>query len=185
MSVNGGLGRHQDTLSQWQINEFFKMNFIQLVTSTLTGIALVKFSVGFSLLRLVNKGWFPIVVWSTMAFVMAYTLTALISTFLYCKPLAAFWDRGLNGECFDKNLWVFFAYFNSSSNVFTDFIFASLPIHTIWALQLKRKLRIYLCCILGLGYIAGACGIAKAAAQTIFRGNPDQTYNNWISFFAL
>lgn len=66
MGTEGGLGRHIDTLSQTQITQFFKMNFIQLVTSTLTGIALVKLSVGFSLLRLIRTGWYAWVVWGTM-----------------------------------------------------------------------------------------------------------------------
>lgn len=66
MGAEGGLGRHQDTLPQSTINTFFKMNFIQLVSATFVGIACVKLSVGFFLLRLFNCGWYPKVVWVTM-----------------------------------------------------------------------------------------------------------------------
>ncbi|KAI1879483.1 hypothetical protein JX265_002437 [Neoarthrinium moseri] len=176
MGTRGGLGRHIDTLSQDEITIFFKMNFLQLVTSTLVGIACVKISIGVSLLRLIPIGWHPRVILVTIGFVVAYTIMALLSAFLYCTPLAGFWDRRIPSTCFDRNLWVFFAYFNSCSNVLTDFIFATLPISVISTLQLRRKLRYYLIYIMGLGYIAGCCGIAKAACQTIFRSNPDQTY---------
>ncbi|KAI1854798.1 hypothetical protein JX266_000916 [Neoarthrinium moseri] len=168
MGTRGGLGRHIDTLSQDEITIFFKMNFLQLVTSTLVGIACVKISIGVSLLRLIPIGWHPRVIWVTIGFVVAYTIMALLSAFLYCTPLAGFWDRRIPSTCFDRNFWVFFAYFNSCSNVLTDFIFATLPISVISTLQLRRKLRYYLIYIMGLGYIVELnIGIIAGCAPTL------------------
>jgi hypothetical protein len=37
-------------------------------------------------------------------------------------------------------------------NVFTDVLFATLPIPIIWRLQMKTKVRLYLIGVLSLGY---------------------------------
>lgn len=37
-------------------------------------------------------------------------------------------------------------------NIFTDVIFATIPIPIIWNLQMKRKVKLYLIGVLSLGY---------------------------------
>jgi hypothetical protein len=42
---------------------------------------------------------------------------------------------------------------NSAINIFTDFVFATLPIPVIWPLQINMRTKITLLCILSLGYL--------------------------------
>lgn len=37
-------------------------------------------------------------------------------------------------------------------NIFTDVLFATLPVPIIWRLQMKTKIRLYLIGVLSLGY---------------------------------
>jgi hypothetical protein len=47
-----GLGRHTDTLEKADHHEYLKLTFIQAIVSSIGGMAFLKLSVGFSLLRL-------------------------------------------------------------------------------------------------------------------------------------
>lgn len=43
----------------------------------------------------------------------------------------------------------------------SDFIMASLPALLLWNLQISRKLKVGLSCLMGLGVLAGAAAIVK------------------------
>lgn len=72
-----------------------------------------------------------------------------------------------------------------AANILTDIAFASLPVPVIWQLQMKKRVRVYLVAILSLGYLAVLLGIVKAVCQNVFRGDPDQSFYNWIQFWGL
>ena len=44
-------------------------------------------------------------------------------------------------------------FFDLACNIFTDVVFATLPIPLIWSLQLQRRVRVYLIVILSGGYL--------------------------------
>jgi len=51
------------------------------------------------------------------------------------------------------SMFVTFGLVNTSFNITTDVLFATFPIFVIWPLRMRRKLRVYLVCILSLGYL--------------------------------
>ncbi|KAF1979131.1 hypothetical protein BU23DRAFT_148500 [Bimuria novae-zelandiae CBS 107.79] len=50
---------------------------------------------------------------------------------------------------------------------------------------MKRKTRIYLICILSLGYLAVVAGIVKTVVQNTKRGDPDQSFTNDIQYWGF
>ena len=76
-----------------------------------------------------------------------------MSLFLHCTPMAGNWDLSLKPQCYSMKLFVVFGLINTSFNITTDVLFAMFPIFIIWPLKMKRRLRIYLICILSLGYL--------------------------------
>lgn len=130
--------------------------------------------------------------------------------FLYCTPMAGFWNPALKPQCYSLQLFITFALVNTSFNIFTDVLFASFPIPIIWSLQMKRKLRIYLVGILSLGYLwvldppflrpvsrmmianshifpgsAVAMGVVKAVYQIAFGKQSDKTFRQSVQFWGL
>lgn len=79
----------------------------------------------------------------------------------------------------------FTSFLLAAANILTDIAFASLPVPIIWQLQMKKRVRIYLVGILSLGYFAVLLGIVKTVCQNVFRGDPDQSFYNWIQFWGL
>jgi hypothetical protein len=108
-----------------------------------------------------------------------------IEWFVYCKPMAGFWDKAIGAECLAQGTHKGFALMNTSCNILTDIVFATLPVPIIWKLQMALRTRAYLIIILSLGYIAVLIGIVKAVCQNVFRGDPDQSFNNWIQFWGF
>lgn len=116
----------------------------------------------------------PCLTISTTAFVSAYSFMGAMTFFLHCKPMEAHWDHTIKGaQCYPIQLFITFALINTgvsirsraglklslcadpttAFNIFTDVLFASIPIPIIWKLQMKRKVRLYLIGILSLGYV--------------------------------
>lgn len=78
----------------------------------------------------------------------ATTLSVLLP--LVCTPVAAFWDRSVEGTCLNQlTIW----YVMASVNLVTDFIIFSMPLPVIRNLQLPRKQRIMLTGVFCLGFL--------------------------------
>ena len=118
-------------------------------------------------------------------FVCCYTFMGMMTFLLYCKPMEGYWNKALKPKCYDLSLFVAFSLINTSFNIFTDVLFATFPIPIIWALKMKRKLKLYLIGILSLGYFAVAMGIVKAVYQIAFSKMTDKTFNQSIQFWGF
>ena len=63
ISAQHGLGRHTDTLEKADHREYLKMTFIQAVVSTIGGMAFLKLSIGFALLRIGTPRMYSRIIW--------------------------------------------------------------------------------------------------------------------------
>ncbi|KAK2015888.1 hypothetical protein LZ32DRAFT_601821 [Colletotrichum eremochloae] len=180
-----GLGKHKDTISKPDQVFFAKVGFFQSIISAIAALAFLKISIAMSLLRLSKNRWYSRALWALIVFVVLYTIMAWLSFFLYCTPLAGYWDRSLKPKCYDLKLFINFALINTSFNIFTDVCFATLPIPIIWVLQMKLRTRIYLIGVLSLGYLAVIMGIVKSFFQIAQPGNKDSTFLQSIQFWGF
>jgi hypothetical protein len=64
LAAQHGLGRHTDTLEKEDHHEYLKLTFVQAIVSTIGGMAFLKLSVGFSLLRLKVPTLYTRMLWS-------------------------------------------------------------------------------------------------------------------------
>jgi hypothetical protein len=113
---------------------------------------------------------------SSLAFVCLYTVISWGEWFAVCKPLAGFWNKDLKPTCLPVKVHKGFALLNTCKffltpatrypgdpqrltgshtgcNILTDICFATIPVPIILGLQMKQKTRIYLICVLSLGYM--------------------------------
>ncbi|PIG89079.1 Zn(II)2Cys6 transcription factor [Aspergillus arachidicola] len=89
-----------------------------------------------------------------------------------CRPLNAFWDRTVKGECFNSTA---LTYFVNSSNMVTDLVLFALPIPVIVGVRTTRKKKIALITIFSIGFIT--CGISAARlAYVVAQGSADITW---------
>lgn len=64
LAAQHGLGHHTDTIEKKDYYEYLKMTFIQAIVSTIGGMAFLKLSVGFCLLRLRPPPLYSRMLWS-------------------------------------------------------------------------------------------------------------------------
>ena len=64
IAAQHGLGRHTDTLEKEDYHEYLKMTFIQAIVSTIGGMAFLKLSIGFFLLRLGTPPVYTKILWT-------------------------------------------------------------------------------------------------------------------------
>jgi hypothetical protein len=98
-------------------------------------------------------------VYAAIAFVVAYMLTCFINSFVQCRPLSAFWDRGNvfwvaahQGDwyCVDEAATVVAA---SVISMVQDFIACLLPLALFARLRISYKQKIALAGIFGIGFL--------------------------------
>ncbi|KAM0716838.1 hypothetical protein Q7P37_006690 [Cladosporium fusiforme] len=94
-----------------------------------------------------------------------------------CRPVAAGYDLSLRkpDSCYSRDVFVKIGVFNSSVNIATDLLFATLPIPILWGLQINLKKKIGLTIVLSLGYFAAATAIYKTPIQYHFFDQSDNT----------
>jgi hypothetical protein len=80
-------------------------------------------------------------------------------------------------KCFDPVTFKNIGVFNSSINIFTDLLFALIPIPMVWRLQVNLQTRIGLAVILSLGLFASAVAIYKTPLQYRFFEEKDFSGN--------
>jgi len=146
------------------------------------GISLVKISVGFFLLRLVQGKWYKRFIIAWIVFLAAFTMACVGTLVFQCLPIKATWNFLLRldpgTKCFSNTTYRNIGLFNGSVNIFTDFVFATLPIPMILTLQVNMRTKISLVCILSLGYFACACSLVKEVLLLNFFTDTDGLFND-------
>ncbi|TKW51625.1 hypothetical protein CTA1_9368 [Colletotrichum tanaceti] len=178
-----GLGKHTLTILEEDMVVMRRSSFFQSIISSIAGLALLKVSIGLSLLRLSRSAWYSRSLWALIAFVSAYSFMAWMTFFFFCQPLEGFWDKSLEPKCYPIALFIKFGLVNTAFNIFTDVCFATLPVSIIWTLQMKLRTRVYLIIVLSLGYFAVAMGIIKSVYQIAYGKDTDKTFYQSIQFW--
>ncbi|KAL0939915.1 integral membrane family protein [Colletotrichum truncatum] len=98
----------------------------------------------------------------TIVFTILSAIGNLLTVFFQCRPLAFTWDTSIEGgECIPPGNLKFAAFFNSGVSVFTDLLFALLPIPMLWKVQLNWKVKSAVIGVLSLGIFATVAAIVK------------------------
>ncbi|KAF2644632.1 hypothetical protein P280DRAFT_487198 [Massarina eburnea CBS 473.64] len=171
-----GLGKHFMALlaDPLQYTQFSKIVYVHSIL-VMVGISSVKISIAFSLLRLSTRR----------------SYSCALSLIFQCLPVDAIWDLSLRpppfgtgtAKCYSMTTFRNLGLMNSSFNVVTDVLFATLPIPLIWKLQLNTRTKLSLIVVLSLGWFACAAAIVKAIQQWYVLQEPDWTvhdsFNVW------
>ncbi|KAL1601491.1 hypothetical protein SLS60_006406 [Paraconiothyrium brasiliense] len=88
------------------------------------------------------------IVTATAAFVIAWGIGITVTLALACRPIEAFWDESVKGDCLNL---VHFTYFTNITNMITDVWIFLMPVPVIWHLQLQTKKKLLLCLIFSIG----------------------------------
>ena len=82
---------------------------------------------------------------------VAWACVPFFYTIFFCKPVAYYWDRDIYGQCVDNHKYMAESIAVAVLSLVTDLVILAIPIPTVWNLQMKRKQKIAVTCILCVG----------------------------------
>lgn len=148
-----GAGRHKQYIDPADFANGYKLNFITQPIY-LFAICLVKISIGFFLLRVAVASVYRRIIIGIMAFMGFYTVGCFFTIVLQCTNLAVQWDPNVKATCWNAHTIKILSYVNVSLNILTDVMFSIvIPIPLLWSLQMNKRQKSSLMCILGLGIL--------------------------------
>ncbi|CAA9962749.1 hypothetical protein PTMSG1_06123 [Pyrenophora teres f. maculata] len=157
MQVVYGAGRHIEHIEPSDFSNGMKLNFISQPVY-LVAICSVKLSVGLFLLRIAVKAIYRRVIIGIMVFMTIYTIGSVLTILLQCTNIRMMWDQTAAGRCWTVKQIKMLGYLNICLNISTDIAF-SIPM--LWGVQMNRRHKASLICILGLGTFATAAALVK------------------------
>ncbi|KAF2494293.1 hypothetical protein BU16DRAFT_512732 [Lophium mytilinum] len=169
-----GLGKHFLVMltTPGMYQTFAKLLFFHSIW-IMIAVSCVKISIALFLLRLSTRTPYKRFLISIIVFLVLFTITCSMTLIFQCIPVQAAWNTTLRpppmgfgtAKCYSKTIFRDIGLFNSSINIATDILFATLPIPLVWSLKLNTRTKISLILILSLGFFASAAAIVKAVQQ--------------------
>ncbi|OJJ33943.1 hypothetical protein ASPWEDRAFT_173377 [Aspergillus wentii DTO 134E9] len=177
VQVNTGLGEPENTLSPSELRTQLKALWLTIPFYNLT-LTLTKISMALLYRRLFPTTRYRIV---TLAIIILITITGLwmtISAFVFCIPIAAFWDPNLGDNCLSERVvWCL----NASIQITTDLVIVVLPMPVITRLRLPKRQKWALVFVFGLGFFVCAMSIVRLVTLVRLVNSTDETRSNALT----
>ncbi|CAN8103136.1 unnamed protein product [Discula destructiva] len=200
IEVHYAVGRHAAYIQAPELVKAIQWIWLSAPFSTMSA-CFGKISIALLILRMTTHNRpYTIFLWTLIVLLFAVNLLLTIITFAQCTPASWLWDQfnaaavENKGTCWDPKIQKDYGYFQGAFSTFSDFVLALFPILIIKDLKIDLKMKIALCCTMGLGVIATvAAGIKTVQLKNL--STPDFTYDavdliywyiteNWIIIIA-
>jgi hypothetical protein len=152
-AAHNGVGEHHREWGPAEMKDgimYFSLWQLFYVTSTVP----VKASICISLLRITMKRPFRVILWALIVLSCISAIMACSVVWGTCRPMAFTWDKTIEGgKCSSLEMIIALSYVVSGVNIVTDWTCAIMPALILWDVQMRRKLKISVCIILGMGAV--------------------------------
>ncbi|KAK2762387.1 integral membrane protein [Colletotrichum kahawae] len=160
MQLPHGNGRHRVYLSDY---DYMMINMYGWYGQLFhfTSMACLKCSICALVLRLNDKKGLRIFIYTIIAGVLVTNMGVVVVLLAECRP-AGFW-RGSSAQCWPNKIRIYWIYATIAHSVLTDLILSFIPLTLIWKVNIPRRKKILVMCLMSLGLVASAFGITRAA----------------------
>ncbi|KAH9887510.1 hypothetical protein F4778DRAFT_786351 [Xylariomycetidae sp. FL2044] len=125
----------------------------------------IKASIAIFLLRLCVEKTHRVIVWAVFVITEVYSAFFFLLFALQCRPTSLFWlrygDDAPEGSCLEASIVSHCFYGYSAISCLTDWVYSTLPMVIVWTLQMNRKMKISVICVLAAGVIASSATIVR------------------------
>ena len=103
--IQAGVGQHTYCLPPERIPITLKWSTLAQIMNNI-GIGLVKISVCLFVLRVIDRTRKSLArfLWLLIAFITLSHLVQVILFIVQCRPMAAIWDKSIEGQCFSSHI---------------------------------------------------------------------------------
>ncbi|KAI9687093.1 MAG: hypothetical protein M1822_002503 [Bathelium mastoideum] len=177
-----GLGNHMIVLIETgEAHNFLKFTWLTVFFFCIN-IATGKAAVAVFLMEITGLAY-PKIRRSLIILAVANFLIAIpiaIYSQFHCSPVSALWDPLQQDRC-NARAYVLLSYVIGAVAAASDVFLALLPTYLLWSLQIDRKLKQFLCVLLGLGVVAAIAAVVRTWASGFLEG-ADASYHLGILF---
>ncbi|KAF6224620.1 hypothetical protein HO173_012963 [Letharia columbiana] len=99
--------------------------------------------------------------YAVMAFATAVVIPTHIILLAHCQPIRKQWDPLSPGTCWSPLILSRTSYAYGVTSVLCDWILATLPIVFMWNLQMRVRVKVGICALMGMGYFTGICALVR------------------------
>ncbi|KAJ8116626.1 hypothetical protein OPT61_g1990 [Boeremia exigua] len=121
---------------------------------------IVKIAIGFTCIRIDQRKRVTYPISVNISVMTLIAVLALVFVFINCKPFAATWNPAL-GTCQKVITLETVSYIVSAVQAVSDWVCAIIPCYIVSTLQMPRRRKISVICILGLGIFASLATIVR------------------------
>ncbi|KAI8935515.1 hypothetical protein NX059_008086 [Plenodomus lindquistii] len=139
---------------------------------------LLKFAIGFFLLRVAIERWHIIAIKLLMAGTAVFGLVYFFLVMLQCLPVAEFWDNHpASDKCLPKGPTLGITYALAACNAAADWAFGLLPFCIVWSLEMKLKTKLLVAGILAFAAVGSTGTVVRMKYIHTLMDGPDFLYS--------
>lgn len=149
--VSYGLGQHDAHFEYNDNGQHLQLTVVIATTFSVVGAALSKTSFAITLLRL-TKGIMHNIVWFAIVTMNIVLVFNAVLQFIWCQPTWVAWNSGRGGNCWDRNILVYYSVAAAAYSATMDILLAMVPWSVIMSLKMhtKEKIGVAVCMSLGI-----------------------------------
>ncbi|KAK7525228.1 uncharacterized protein IWZ02DRAFT_229168 [Phyllosticta citriasiana] len=163
LQAKNGMGYHAEELTPHNLSSVLQY-FWASVWVHMIALGLSKLSILTQYLRIFLDRRTRRLTWLTMAFVIVYTLQAILVGIFVCIPVEAFWNRSIQGHCINP---IISNYVNAGFNISTDLVIILIPIPALNKLQVSKNQYIALLVAFSIGGLSCIISIVRLHAVAV------------------
>ncbi|KAF2853217.1 hypothetical protein T440DRAFT_390525 [Plenodomus tracheiphilus IPT5] len=137
----------------------------------------LKFAIGFFLLRVAIQRWHIIAIKALMAGTVFFGIVYFFLVMLQCLPIAEFWNNHpASDKCLPKGPTLGITYALAACNAAADWAFGLLPFCIVWGLEMKMKTKLLVAGILAVAAIGSTGTVVRMKYIHTLMDGPDFLY---------
>ncbi|RYP79908.1 hypothetical protein DL770_006447 [Monosporascus sp. CRB-9-2] len=122
-----------------------------------TSSTITKLAIALTILRICVRRRYKYIIWTNLAIMFVVAGGSTVFVLSDCQPFATHWNPALAGDFG----FLVISYLGTSTQVATDWTCAITPFFVVKDLQMKRRVKISVICILGLGIFASIAALVR------------------------
>ncbi|KAH7384567.1 hypothetical protein BKA66DRAFT_569817 [Pyrenochaeta sp. MPI-SDFR-AT-0127] len=171
-----GTGRHRWELSDQDAKNALMFWYLCELLYVISN-CLLKFAIGFFLLRVSIQRWHIWCIKALMAGTVFFGLVYFFLVMLQCLPITEFWENHpASSKCLPKGPTLGITYALAIVNAAADWAFGTLPFFIVWDLGIKLKTKILVAGILAFAAIGSTATIVRMFYIRTLMDGPDFLY---------
>jgi len=162
LGVKYGTGRHLTDIPPQDVPKALHFWFLCELFYALTTL-FIRLSIAVFLIRICIKRVLKIIIYVSMTMITGFSIFYFFLVLFQCSPVDYFWNqyKGEQGECMNPAAVPDASIAHSAVSFTADWVLGLLPIALIWNLQMNRRTKISLGCILATGLLAGVATMIR------------------------